>query len=201
MAQMGFDQYFMKIATAVRKRANCQGRKVGAVLVVKHRIVSTGYNGVPEGMKNCEDGGCDRCAKRKPGAGYDNCICVHAEENALLTAARFGITVEGGLIYTTLQPCFWCMKALHQAGIRAVYYLEEWQPKRPFVSQYRMIEARFPGGVKPVKIRDRTNRAWINPPKREPERRRSPKKTGVTTVNMQAAAAHPRPGRVQHGGR
>src|SRR5690349_12416214 len=98
-----FPEYFMGVAFAVRKRANCKGYKVGAVLVLNNRIVSTGYNGVPEGMTNCLKGGCDRCSKPEQyasGAGYDVCICVHAEENALLTAARFGIASQGGTMYT-----------------------------------------------------------------------------------------------------
>jgi dCMP deaminase len=131
-----FEQYYTNLAFAVRKRANCKGHKVGAVLIVKNRIVSTGYNGVPEGMTNCLDGGCDRCAnpqKYKSGEGYDVCICVHAEDNALLTAARFGISIEGGSIYTTVKPCFSCMKALHQAGIGTVYYHKEWRhPEESF---------------------------------------------------------------------
>ena len=57
-----FDSYYMNIAFAVRRRANCTGYKVGAVLVVNNRVISTGYNGVPEGMTNCLNGGCDRCA-------------------------------------------------------------------------------------------------------------------------------------------
>lgn len=64
-----FEEYYMNIAFAVRQRANCKGYKVGAVLVVKNRIVSTGYNGVPEGMKNCLDGGCDRCSRTSLQAG------------------------------------------------------------------------------------------------------------------------------------
>jgi dCMP deaminase len=125
----GFDEYYMSIAFTVRRRANCKGYKVGAVLVVENRIVSTGYNGVPEGMPNCLDSGCDRCSnpeRFQSGVGYDVCICVHAEENALLTAARFGIRVDDAVIYTTVRPCFGCMKALHQAGVRRVLYHREW---------------------------------------------------------------------------
>ncbi|MBA2244972.1 MAG: CMP deaminase, partial [Gemmatimonadetes bacterium] len=86
----------MGIAQAVRKRANCRGRSVGSLIVVDDRIVSTGYNGTPEGMVNCLEGGCERCANRErfqSGTAYDLCICVHAEQNALLAAARFGISV------------------------------------------------------------------------------------------------------------
>src|SRR5512142_3260742 len=94
--------YFMGIALAVRQRADCTGQKVGAVIVVDRRIVSTGYNGTPSGMQNCSDGGCHRCANRDKkyasGTAYDLCICVHAEQNAILSAARFGIGVQGATL-------------------------------------------------------------------------------------------------------
>lgn len=126
------DTYYMGIAFAVRERANCTGNRVGAVIVKDNRLISTGYNGVPEGMENCLDGGCLRCSNPKgqfaPGTGYDLCICVHAEQNALLAAARFGISVEGATIYTTMQPCFGCAKEMLQARINRVVYLHEWTP-------------------------------------------------------------------------
>ena len=102
------DEYLMGIAIAVRNRANCVGNRVGAVVAKDARIISTGYNGTPRNMPNCLDGGCLRCANREShpaGTGYDLCICVHAEQNAILGAARFGIAVEGGTLYTTMQPC------------------------------------------------------------------------------------------------
>lgn len=153
----------MTIALAVRRRANCVGSRVGAVLVLKDRIISTGYNGTPEGMKNCDRGGCDRCARRErfeSGRGYDVCVCVHAEQNALLSAARFGIPVEGADLYTTTRPCFGCMKELLQAGVQRVYYLHDWQhPDAELQAQYRALEARFPEGVKPVDVED-PGREW-----------------------------------------
>ena len=122
--------YFLGIAQAVRERADCRGQKVGAVVVVDNHIVSTGYNGTPSKMKNCSDGGCYRCANRDKrytsGTAYDICICVHAEQNAILAAARFGISVDGGTVYTTTQPCFGCMKEMLQAGIKTVYYIHSW---------------------------------------------------------------------------
>ncbi|RME73790.1 MAG: CMP deaminase, partial [Planctomycetota bacterium] len=105
----------MGIALAVRRRANCLGSRVGAVLVLEDRVIATGYNGTAQGLPNCDEGGCERCANRTRygrGQGYDVCVCVHAELNALLSAARFGIRCEGAAIYTTLQPCFGCAKAL-----------------------------------------------------------------------------------------
>ncbi|MBI4299569.1 MAG: dCMP deaminase family protein [Chloroflexi bacterium] len=119
----------MGIALAVRKRANCSGRKVGAVVVKDNRILSTGYNGTPSKLRNCEgEMGCSRCASGgfEPGTGYDLCICVHAEQNALLAAARFGVAVERAQLYTTLQPCLNCLKEIIQAGIQGVRYLHPW---------------------------------------------------------------------------
>lgn len=164
-----FHQYFMGFALAARRRANCKGLKVGAVLVLEKRVVSTGYNGVPEGMTNCLDGGCDRCnqpEKYKSGVGYDICICVHAEMNAVLSAARLGIRTAGSTLYTTVRPCFGCMKALHQAGVRGVYYLHEWKhPDESLLGQYRALENRFPDGVKHLEMEDPDDPAWICPPK------------------------------------
>lgn len=108
-----FNSYYMLVALAVREKANCMGRKVGAIIVKENRIIGTGYNGTPEGMQNCEDGGCIRCNKhRDQGNFYDQCICVHAEQNAMITAARFGHEIQGSVIYTTLQPCFTCAKRI-----------------------------------------------------------------------------------------
>ena len=123
------DDYYMGIAMAVRRRANCVGNRVGAILVRDDRVIATGYNGTPQGVPNCTDGGCERCNSRdkyRSGEAYDLCICVHAEQNVLMSAARFGIPTDGGELYTTMQPCFGCAKELIQARIKAVYYLHEW---------------------------------------------------------------------------
>ena len=138
------DSYFMGIALAVRARANCTGRRVGAVIVRDNRILSTGYNGTPSKMRNCEEGGCHRCASPQAygsGEGYDLCICVHAEQNALLAAARFGVAVEGCTMYTTLQPCFGCLKELLQANVRALCYLRPWESR--FAEQYAALVDRL----------------------------------------------------------
>ena len=122
--------YFMLLALTARSRADCTGRRVGAVIVREDRIISTGYNGTPIGMANCSEGGCHRCAhpeEFKAGSAYDLCICVHAEQNALLAAARFGQSVLGASLYTTLRPCFGCVKEALQAGIAKIAYLDEWE--------------------------------------------------------------------------
>jgi dCMP deaminase len=154
------DEYFMKIAVAVSERAICLGRHVGAVLVKDGRIIATGYNGTPEHMPNCDqrEKGCHRCAspdEYPPGAGYDVCICVHAEQNALLSAARFGIPVENAVLYSTLKPCFGCAKEALQARIEAVYYLQDWMPSQPEQEQeYKRILLRFPKGVRQIELAD-----------------------------------------------
>jgi len=151
-------EYYMGIAMAVRRRANCVGNRVGAVLVREDRIISTGYNGTPQHMRNCDEGGCERCANRDrypQSVGYDVCICVHAEQNALLSAARFGIPVEGSVLYTTLRPCFNCAKELLQARVQAAYYLHDWKhPDDDLAAQYQLLEQRFPGGVAHIAMED-----------------------------------------------
>ncbi|MGI8847519.1 MAG: deoxycytidylate deaminase [Candidatus Dormibacteria bacterium] len=125
--------YFLLIALAARTRADCVGRRVGAVITREGRVLSTGYNGTPFGMPNCSDGGCHRCSQRGSdnaprGGAYDICICVHAEQNAILTAARFGQQTLGAAMTTTVQPCFGCLKEMLQAGIQEVHYLHPWDP-------------------------------------------------------------------------
>jgi dCMP deaminase len=157
-ARPGREHYFMGIALAVRERADCTGNRVGAVIVVDRRIVSTGYNGTPENMPNCSDGGCHRCANRSQypsGAGYDLCICVHAEQNAILAAARFGIAVQGSTVYSTMRPCFGCTKEMLQAGVREVYYLHDWaHPDPTKQAEYERLQGRFVGGIRRLEMED-----------------------------------------------
>lgn len=152
------DIYFMGIAIAVRKRANCLGNRVGAVIAREGRVISTGYNGTPENMPNCLEGGCHRCANRDKypsGTGYDLCICVHGEQNALLTAARFGIPIDGSTVYSTMRPCFGCTKEMLQARVSAVYYLHDWtHPDPQHNAEFEKIQARFPGGIRRLEMED-----------------------------------------------
>lgn len=149
------DEYMMSIAVGVRARANCLGSHIGAVLARDGHIVSTGYNGTPHKTPNCDEGGCTRCSNREmypAGTGYDMCICVHAEQNALLSAARFGIAVEGSVLYTTWQPCFSCTKEMLQAGVLGVRYGEAWEPKADLKDEYNRLQGYFPEGVKQVDL-------------------------------------------------
>ena len=120
-----WDEYFLKIARDVSERSNCSRRKVGAVIVRDNHIISTGYNGTPMGITNCFDGGCPRCGgKSESGTHLDECLCVHAEQNAICQAARYGLSVEGGTMYITISPCLTCAKLLINVGIRRVIYGE-----------------------------------------------------------------------------
>jgi len=117
----------MNIAHVVKTRGNCGRRKVAAIIVKDKRIISTGYNGTPRGIKNCYEGGCVRCAGNAPsGSALNDCICSHAEENSIVQAAYHGISVKDGIIYVTLSPCLTCAKMIINAGIREVIYDEEY---------------------------------------------------------------------------
>ena len=122
-----WDTYFMDIAHVVKTRSNCSRRQVAAVIVKDRRIISTGYNGTPRGVRNCCDGGCARCASDAPsGTGLGECICSHAEENSITQAAYHGISTKDATIYVTLSPCLMCSKMIINAGIREVVYDEEY---------------------------------------------------------------------------
>jgi dCMP deaminase len=127
-----WDTYFMDIARVVSTRANCVRRQVAALLVRDNRIISTGYNGTPRGVRNCFDGGCPRCAGDAPsGRNLSDCICSHAEENAITQAAYHGIAVNGASLYCTLSPCLLCAKMIINAGIREVIYEDAYEFNRP----------------------------------------------------------------------
>ena len=122
-----WDRYFMDIAHVAASRSNCSRRQVAAVLVRDCRIISTGYNGTPRGVRNCSDGGCPRCNSDTPsGTNLTQCLCSHAEENAIVQAAYHGICVKDSTLYTTFSPCLLCAKMIINAGIREVVYRERY---------------------------------------------------------------------------
>lgn len=125
------------------RRCNCLRHAVGAVIAVEGLMVSAGYNGTARGHANCVDGGCERCAKdTETGSNYDTCVCVHAEQNAYMAAAKHGVSVKGGTLYTTRRPCFSCLKEAIQVGISRLAYVEGWQPpKAEERGVYRRYEA------------------------------------------------------------
>lgn len=123
----GWDTYFMNIAHVAATRSNCCRRHVAAVIVKDHRIISTGYNGTPRGIKNCDEGGCKRCnSEVATGEHLDLCICSHAEENAIVQAAYHGISVKDSTLYTTFLPCLLCSKMILNAGIKEVVFQDHY---------------------------------------------------------------------------
>ena len=125
MLKPDWDEYFMNVAHVVKSRSSCLTRQVGAILVKDKRVMSTGYNGTPRGIKNCNEGGCERCAARmrnevEAGTNIDKCTCSHAEENVIVQAAYHGVSAKGSILYTTFTPCSTCAKMIINAGITKV---------------------------------------------------------------------------------
>jgi dCMP deaminase len=118
-----WDEYFMSIARVVATRSNCVKRKVASVITRDRRIISTGYNGTPRGVRNCNEGGCPRCNTfAEGGTRLDECLCSHGEENAITQVAYHGVSVKDATLYTTLSPCLICTKMIINAGIAEVVY-------------------------------------------------------------------------------
>lgn len=116
-----WDAYFMALANLASERTNCMKRRVGCVIARDRRMVASGYNGTPSGVKNCNAGGCDRCnGTARQGVGLDLCLCLHAEENAIIEAGRDRCT--NATLYTSLFPCILCAKKIVQAGIARIVF-------------------------------------------------------------------------------
>ena len=126
---MSFDKWdrrFMEMAHIISGWTSCfaPGRAIGAVIVRDKRIMTTGYNGAPAGMKTCRERG--YCLRRRlnipSGTRAEVCYAIHAEQNAIIQAAKLGVCIEGATLYCTHQPCSVCAKMIVNAGIRRVVY-------------------------------------------------------------------------------
>jgi dCMP deaminase len=121
MKRPTWDEYFMAIAEQVATRSTCMRRKVGAVLVVDKRLLATGYNGAPSGVPHCAEAGCLREQMAVPsGQRHELCRGLHAEQNAIIQAAKHGVHIDGATLYTTHHPCSMCAKVAINAGIRRI---------------------------------------------------------------------------------
>lgn len=141
MGRPDWDDYFMKITRLVSQRATCLRRQVGALLVKDHRILTTGYNGAPSGLRHCLDIGCLREKENVPsGQRHELCRALHAEQNAILQAALHGVSVKGAVLYCTHHPCSLCAKMLVNAGVTKIIY-EKGYPD-PLASEI-LVEARL----------------------------------------------------------
>jgi dCMP deaminase len=125
MDRPSWDQYFIEITRLVATRTTCLRRGVGAVLVKDRNILATGYNGVPSGISHCGEKGCMRDSLKVPsGERHELCRGLHAEQNAIIQAARHGVNIDGATLYCTTMPCIICTKMIINAGIKRVVYRE-----------------------------------------------------------------------------
>lgn len=109
----------MSIAEVVSSRSTCMRRQVGALIVDDKRILATGYNGAPTGIEHCEKYGCIRLQREVPsGERHELCRGLHAEQNAIIQAALYGVSIRGGIIYCTHHPCVVCAKMLVNSGLQ-----------------------------------------------------------------------------------
>jgi dCMP deaminase len=121
-----WDEYFCQVTRAVASRSTCSRKAVGAVLVKNRLILATGYNGAPAGLRHCDHTG---------GGDLLNGHCArsaHAEQNAVVQAARHGISIEGATLYCTNNPCVNCAKLLINAGVRRIVYMEVYPDQAAF---------------------------------------------------------------------
>ncbi len=124
-----WDTYFLRIAKLVAQRSTCLRRQVGAVIVSENRILATGYNGAPHGIAHCyqRPDGCLRESLNIPsGQRQELCRGLHAEQNAILQASAFGVSLKNSEIYCTHQPCVTCAKMIINAGIKRIVFLGDY---------------------------------------------------------------------------
>lgn len=123
-----WDHRFMEMAQLVSSWSSCFNdcRAIGAVIVRDKRVITTGYNGAPAGMKTCKERG--ECLRRKlgipSGTRAEICYAIHAEQNAIIQAAKLGVSIQDATLYCTHQPCSVCAKIIVNSGIRRVVYRE-----------------------------------------------------------------------------
>ena len=123
MARPSWDEYFMEITRLVVSRSTCVRRQVGAVIVKDKKILATGYNGAPSGLPHCLEVGCLRDEMGIPsGERHELCRGLHAEQNAIIQAAYYGVSINGATLYCTNLPCIICTKMLINAGLARVVY-------------------------------------------------------------------------------
>lgn len=122
-----WDEYFMGIVDLIKTRSTCMRRQVGALIVKDKRILTTGYNGAPTGCLHCEEVGCLRNELNVPsGERHELCRASHAEQNAIVQAAKNGISINNSTLYVTIQPCVICTKLAINAGIKRIVYKGEY---------------------------------------------------------------------------
>ena len=149
-ARPDWESYFMQMARLTATRSSCHRRAVGAVIVRDRHVLATGYNGNPAGFKHCAETGCIREMLNVPsGAHHELCTGLHAEQNAILQAAKVGTSIDGSILYTTTFPCVTCAKMLLNVGVREIVYEEGYPDElgRWMLARSSVVVRRFGEGV------------------------------------------------------
>jgi len=139
-----FDPVLMELAERISKEGNCKRRSVGAVIARNGTVLTTGVNGVASKFIDCIQAGCPRCISGgSVGMGYDLCICIHGEQKAVANAARDGVAVGGSTMYVNVRPCLSCLVVIHHAGVRRVFFKEDWSYPPSIEAVYQMLASAF----------------------------------------------------------
>lgn len=127
-----WDEYFINIMEMVGARGTCDRGKSGCVIAKNKRIISTGYVGAPAGCKHCDELGHEmHTVKKEDGTESRHCIRTsHAEENAIIQAARSGVSTEGATLYCKMSPCYTCAKMIINSGIVRVVALKDYHASK-----------------------------------------------------------------------
>lgn len=155
MTRPSWDDYFMSMAVLASSRSTCLRRRVGAVIVLDRMLLSTGYNDTPRGLPNCGDGGCPRCAGAvPPGTGHETCLCIHAEQNAIIQAAYHGVAIANATLYCTHHPCLVCAKMIVNAGLKRVVYAGDYpDPEAARLLENAGVElVHYPGPLSALQV-------------------------------------------------
>ncbi len=141
-----WDNYFMNLAYEIAERSTCVRRKVGSIAIRDKRIIATGYNGAPPGIPHCTKETCLRTVMNIPSGEQQQLdLAVHAEQNLLVQAAKFGFSLNGCTVYCTTMPCFTCAKLLYSVGVSRIFYVESYpdQISENFLKQVPMKVAKL----------------------------------------------------------
>lgn len=118
-----WQSFFMDLAFFWAQRSTCTRRKVGAIAVIDKRVISSGYNGAVAGHSHCTIASCVRTVQNIPsGEKLDVCRAVHAEQNLIIQAAQFGVSMKNSIVYCTTMPCHTCLKLLLNVGVSKIFY-------------------------------------------------------------------------------
>jgi dCMP deaminase len=138
------DLRFMGLANEEARKSNCVRRGVGAVIVRKGEVLAAGCNGVSGVYRDCREAGCPRCINGgATGAGYEQCVCIHAEQRAIAEAAARGVSTKDSVLYVNLRPCLQCLAIARAAGVLGIVFDEDWTYPGEFERTYRALAAEF----------------------------------------------------------